>query len=68
MIRIEEEIIKSIHSLQNGPNFNRITRLLEEDYDNTIVGLLSASKEKMQPLQGRATVLAELIALFKHNT
>ena len=67
MIRIKEELVKSIFSLQREPNFHRLTQLLEEEYETCITGLIAASKDKMQPLQGRAQVLSELIALFKHN-
>lgn len=67
MISIDKDILKSIHALQREPNFIKVTQLLEDHLKNCIVGLMSASPNKVQPLQGRTKMVDELVTLFKHN-
>lgn len=67
MIKVEQELMKSIHALQREPNFYKLTTFLEEEYAFSLKGLMTASKDKIQPLQGRTLLLTELLDLFKHN-
>ncbi len=67
MMRLNQEQLKSIHALQREPSFYKLTQLIEEEFEIAIKGLMTASTTKVQPLQGRAKLLEELLSIFKHT-
>ena len=68
MIHVNEDILKSVHSLQRNHSFLLLTKFIEQEYENNITGLLTASRDKLQPLQGRAAVLKELLSILKFDS
>ena len=65
MMRLTDEEMKAISSLKMNPNFQKIISIFEKEYDVSITGLLRAKKDSFFALQGRATLLNELIKLTK---
>lgn len=67
MTNINQEIAQAVHSLQSDHRFIKLTNFIEEQYEFNLKGLLMASSDKLQPLQGRTAALSEILSLFKYQ-
>ena len=67
MKHASEDIIKAFDSLRRAGGYNAVLTHLKESYESTVEGLISASSDKVQMLQGNAQTLKEIITLLEHR-
>lgn len=65
MIRLTQEQMKAFSSLKGNQSFYKFTQLLEAEKELGITGLMTATPDKMQVLQGRVKLLDELLNLIQ---
>jgi len=63
----KQEDQMAAHSLQSNPAFHRIIEALSEELDTSISGLMSAEAKTVGQLQGRATLLKEILKSLQYN-
>jgi len=64
MQRIDDNDMKMVAQLFKSPAYKRI---LTNEFDQAVLGLMTAGPDKVQQLQGRASLLKELLDLLNEQ-
>ena len=67
MMKVDEQTKKAILSCRTTASYQKIKQLLDDELGFCVKGLMTASPETVQRLQGKATFLKEFIQLLESN-